>query len=231
MAAISVENLNRDISSLIEVSKADFGVTPWDSSIQTRLKALLDLQTILQSQQLPQEQLALIRDQVAQLSQASKASTRTQASPPAPITPAPVAVAPVNDQAATLNSLLGSGALAALLARQSATPQPVQATVAPPIRSPQITHSAPYVPTPAPAPAATQAQDASALLERLRAAGIIGGTPVTKSPALANSQLPVPVIPGFPPPPPKLHSTPPVNRAALAEIPNDVVLKPASLKM
>ncbi|RQM06731.1 hypothetical protein DH86_00003957, partial [Scytalidium sp. 3C] len=55
----SIDALNSDISNLITVSKADFAQNPWDSSIQTRLKALLDLQTILQSQKLPPEQIAL----------------------------------------------------------------------------------------------------------------------------------------------------------------------------
>lgn len=232
MGGVSVDNLNRDISSLIDVSKADFGVTPWDSNIQARLKALLDLQTVLRTQQLPQDQLILIQNQVNQLSLASQAS-RHHALASTPI-PQPVVSAPSPAPAqasSVLQSILAPGALAALLARQSATPQPSTPQIAAaPLRSPQPSHQVPYQPPAAVAPQSTPAPDPSSLLERLRAAGILGGgLPSTKSPVPAIRQLPV-IPPGFPPPPP-LHSTPGTGRAILAEIPNDVVLKPASLKM
>lgn len=233
---ISVETLNRDISNLIEVSKADFSVTPWDTAIQGRLKALLDLQTVLRTQQIPQEQLALIQVQVNQMSQASHASRPNvpQAAPVTASVPTPIAtpVIPVSTslQANTISSLLGSGALAALLARQSATPQSAQA-VPVPLRSPQPNLAIPHqqaVATPTPVPAPTP--DALALLQRLRASGIIGGggTPITKSPALPSTQPSI-LPPGFPNIPPPV--APNGARPILGEIPNDVVLKPASLKM
>jgi pre-mRNA cleavage complex 2 protein Pcf11 len=212
------------------VSKADFAQNPWDSSIQTRLKALLDLQTILQSQELPPDQIALIRDQVTQLSQASQSAPKNQ-TPPVHIPPTPVAATSAPAQQTTLSSLLGPGALAALLARQSATPQPTppsQPTA--PIRSPQPGHQIPYQPPPPAASSSTSTQDPSSLLERLRAAGILqGAAVVTSSPTPTNAlagSLPL----GYPPPP--FVNTPPnPTRTPLADIPNDVVLKPASLKM
>ena len=207
-------------------SKADFAQNPWDSSIQTRLKALLDLQTILQSQELPPDQISLIKDQVTQLSQASQSTPKPQ---PLPVhvshstvtsTPAPV-------QQSSLSALLGSGALAALMARQSVTPQPTPQPQAVPIRSPQPTVQVPYQPPPSTTPALPPTQDAGSLLERLRAAGILQNASGAAA-APSNGHLGT-LPPGFPPP--FLNTPPSAARTPLAEIPNDVVLKPASLKM
>ena len=64
---ISVDQLNGDLQQLIIAEKAEFAQDPLDTSKQTRLKALLDLQTIIQSQDMPQDQLMIIRDRVAEL--------------------------------------------------------------------------------------------------------------------------------------------------------------------
>ncbi|KAK4240285.1 protein PCF11 [Achaetomium macrosporum] len=64
---ISIDKLKDDIQQLIVVEKADFAQDPYNTSKQTRLKALLDLQTIIQSQDMPQDQLMIIRDRVAEL--------------------------------------------------------------------------------------------------------------------------------------------------------------------
>ncbi|TVY68811.1 Uncharacterized protein LSUE1_G004530 [Lachnellula suecica] len=216
----SIDVLNSDIANLITVSKADFAQNPWDGSIQTRLKALLDLQTILQSQKLPPDQIALIKIQVAQLSEASKATPKAAPKPPTPVAAAPSQPPQQN----SLSSLLGPGALAALLARQSATPQPTPPTQ---IRSPQIAPQAPYNPPP-PAASSTPVPDPNSLLERLRAAGMLPGAPVSSTPTPLSS-LPANISSGFPPP---FMNTPPMpTRTPLGEIPNDVVLKTTSLKI
>ncbi|EEP78358.1 conserved hypothetical protein [Uncinocarpus reesii 1704] len=80
---VDLASLHRDIDNLIMSARNDFANRPLDSSVQQRLKALLDLQSILQQQKLPQEQLKLIRDQVSKLAIA------------APPTPVPVPAAPV----------------------------------------------------------------------------------------------------------------------------------------
>src|ERR1700722_6036970 len=100
----SIDTLNSDIANLIASSKVEFAQNPYDGSIQTRLKALLDLQSILQSQKLPPDQIALIKDQVAQLSIAAKPQP-----PPTPVVapPAPVTVSQPPAQQPTLASLLG----------------------------------------------------------------------------------------------------------------------------
>ncbi|RFU32663.1 hypothetical protein B7463_g3656, partial [Scytalidium lignicola] len=229
----SIDALNSDISNLITVSKADFSQNPWDSSIQTRLKALLDLQTILQSQTLPPEQIALIRDQVAQLSEAAKPTHRIQTPPTHVPTPTPVAAPQPPAQQPTLASLLGPGAFAALLARQSGasqvpTPPPAQAQAVVSVPSPRIQPAQPQYVPPA-APPTNPVIDASSLLERLRAAGMLSTVPqVTSTPPVTHN------LPQSIPQPRILNNSSTVQnpaRPALAEIPNDVVLKTASLKM
>ncbi|GAB1312995.1 mRNA 3' end processing factor [Madurella fahalii] len=64
---LSIDKLKDDIQQLIIAEKAEFAQDPLDTSKQTRLKALLDLQTIIQSQETPQDQLMIIRDRVAEL--------------------------------------------------------------------------------------------------------------------------------------------------------------------
>lgn len=222
----SVDTLNRDIADLITTSKADFAKNPWDNSIQTRLKALLDLQTILSSQQLPPDQIVLIKNQVAQLSEAAHSSTlKVAASQPTP-PPAPVAAA----QQPSLSSLLGPGALAALLARQSTTPQPTPSQSTAPIRSPPPSAQPTYNPPSGTPSTSTSLPDPGSLLERLRAAGILQGAPPTSTPTSLSAALPGKIPPGFPPPP-FINTPPNSSRTPLAEIPNDVILKPASLKL
>jgi pre-mRNA cleavage complex 2 protein Pcf11 len=141
---ISIDKLKDDIQQLIVVEKAEFAQDPLDTSKQTRLKALLDLQTIIQSQDMPQEQLMIIRDRVAELAvkvrpqqqPAAVAAPSTAAYPgvpyttptppvlsqhstPVPSTAAaavpPTAAAPAGNAGVSIDSLFGQGALAALL--------------------------------------------------------------------------------------------------------------------
>jgi pre-mRNA cleavage complex 2 protein Pcf11 len=230
----SIDTLNSDIANLIAAAKAEFAQNPWNSSIQTRLKALLDLQTILSSQRLPPNQIALIKDQVAQLSEASHPPPRMQTPPASLPSPAPIAVTPATSQQPSLSSILGSGALAALLARQSSTPQPTAPTSSvAPIRSPpQSRAQTSFNPLLPHTSSSTPVADPNSLLERLRAAGMLPSVPgATSSASLPPGTLAGSVPLGFPPPLPFTNTPPHTARTTLAEIPNDVVLKPASLKM
>lgn len=233
----SVDALNRDILNLITSSKAEFEQRPYDSSIQTRLKALLDLQNILQTQRLPPDQIAMIKDQVAQLSGPPQPPPKIPSPRPVPV----VTSIPQPRPQPTLSSLLGPGGLAALLARQSATPKistpPPAAAIAVPSPQPpsSLSLSLPFQPAPStPAVSAsvsTPVADPNSLLERLRAAGMLPAVPaVSNTPAQPPSVLSGTVPPGFPPSLPFI-SAPPASRTPLLEIPNDVILKPASLKM
>ncbi|KAK6339482.1 hypothetical protein TWF718_008892 [Orbilia javanica] len=63
----TTDALLNDIRPLITTTQARFAENPWDAEIQKRLKALLDLQTILSTQQLPTDQLSQIRDQLSRI--------------------------------------------------------------------------------------------------------------------------------------------------------------------
>ena len=65
-------NLSQDVEQLILAAKADFARNPLDTGTQQKLKALLDLQTILTSQQLPPDAIKLIKEQVTLLSGGSQ---------------------------------------------------------------------------------------------------------------------------------------------------------------
>lgn len=192
--------------------RAEFSQNPHDASLQNRLKALLDLQGVLQRTSLPPDQLELIKTKVTELAAVTMRATPAQNSTPTPALvppqahPAPAPSASVTPSAApagpfqapqvTLDSLLGPGALAALLARQSATPQ--NTTPNPPynssaIRSPPPAQAElPKPPAPAPTPAAPG--NPLDLLEKLRQAGLL---PSTGTPP--NGGTPVPPPAAFPP--------------------------------
>ena len=214
-------------------ARTEFASNPYDTGIQTRLKALLDLQSILKSQQLPADQIQLIRDQVASLSAAPRP---TSVAPVPTFTPVPPVAAPPpmklsqQQPAPTdLQALLSSNSLANLLASaakvQQSLPTPSHPTI--PLRLPQISVSQPPA-----APPTTSAGGESSLIASLRAAGMLppaGSTPVVSSAVPAQASLPYQ-------PPPLMVNTPPMQpvnpaRPALSEIRNNVELTPASLKM
>lgn len=215
---ISIDSLINEIEQLVVAARAELGRSPYDTSIQAELKALLDLQTVLKTRgaMLSQEQLVPVKTQVANLAvkyRASNAHQTVTPTPPihgppfhapmqhqpqqiAPVAPAPPASAP--PASVSLDALLGKGALAALLSRRSATPQvptpqPQPATVAA-LRSPAPQKAEPQKPT---------TPDPMALLGALRGVGLIpptpqsGGTPVSKPlmppphPAAAANAAPI----------------------------------------
>lgn len=151
---------------------------------------------------LPQEQLVAVRNQVDHLAVKYGASLTarqsvTAPSPlaaasfhapmhhqqPAPLPVAPVAPTPPTAMPMSLDSLLGKGALAALLNRSSATPQPQPASTPP---TATATISVPRSPTPNRAePANPATPDPMALLSALRGFGLL--------PPSAPPPLPPPV--------------------------------------
>ncbi|KAM6483847.1 hypothetical protein HDV62DRAFT_308013 [Trichoderma sp. SZMC 28011] len=223
-SGISVETLNSDIQNLIVAMRAEFSQNPHDGGVQSRLKALLDLQGVVQHSNLPPDQLELIKNKVTELAavtmRAPLARNSATSTPPipAPATAPPLALpvhppstsvtpsaVPAAQSAAsvTLDSLLGKGAMAALLSMQSAnsqntTPQPPFAGA--PIRSPPMNHIEP--------PKAAAAPNASSLLDQLRAAGMLPPATPPNMPA----QIPTPI----PPPPPSMF--PPGLSASIASL-------------
>ncbi|KAL9614124.1 MAG: hypothetical protein Q9167_001409 [Letrouitia subvulpina] len=237
-----LDSLLRDIESLVSKARNEFVASPYDTSVQNRLKALLDLQTILRSQQLPPDQMQAVRNQVTQLSQTPNpiAHTPMPAAVQAPInSPAPVATPtsytapPQTPQPPVdLNALLNSNNLTDLLAsvakakERSSTPSVPVMGVHPPTQ-PTSVSQAPVNSVPAPS------SDTTSLLASLRAAGILTpNTGMTINGATSSAQS----SHLFPPPQQMKTVTPPTQianlaRPALAEIQNDVELTNASLKI
>ncbi|KAI2631925.1 hypothetical protein GGR54DRAFT_6709 [Hypoxylon sp. NC1633] len=228
-SGISVEALKDDIVRLIVASKAQLAHTPHDPSIQMRLRALMDLQSLLQSQNLPQDQLVLVKNQIADLAvtiRAPQAHHPSTSVTPAPI-PQPVAVAPPPTAAPTvsLDSLFGAGTLAAIMARNATTTPQASAPYQPPaaaaVHTPPIqraesripsTYAPPVqraesrtpsitqlAPPPAPAPAPALPSDPMALMNMLRQAGLLPASTPAGS-STANSRLPAAVTGPVPAP-------------------------------
>lgn len=179
--------------------RAEFAKNPLDNSVQNRLKALLDLQSVLRSTSLPPDQLELIKNKVTELAAVTMKATSSQNSTPVPgfvppqshpshstsVTPTP-ASAPEKMPQVTLDSLLGPGAMAALMARQGAASQnstPTPAFSNAPIRSPP----------PAQADVSKPPQNPLSLLEQLRQAGMIPSGTLTNNGA--EAVVPPPPMP------------------------------------
>ena len=223
-----VGSLQRDIETLILTTRDQFARNPYDETIQTRLKALLDLQSVLKTQHVPPHMLKAARDQITQLQQSPL--PLPPASTPLPITlSAPPPVQTSYQSQPNLPTLPSATSLADLLASVARNQQPAH----PPPSTGAVLHPNPQLPisqvsnyqTPTPATAENP------LIASLRAAGILpaaGSTPVNGSVAPTALSL------AYPPPP--TINTPPVQLASLTQPPqsgsrNNVELTSASLKM
>lgn len=215
---ISIDSLINEIEQLVVAARAELGRSPYDTSIQTELKALLDLQTVLKTRgaMLSQEQLVPVKTQVANLAVKYRASNAHQTVTPTPpihgapfhapmqqqhptqqIAPvAPATPAPAPPGSVSLDALLGKGALAALLSRRSATPQAPTPQPPPHPQTQQANVAALRSPTPQRAELQKPATpDPMALLGALRGVGLIpptpqaGGTPVSNPSGLPPQAL------------------------------------------
>lgn len=224
---VDLAGLNRDIEGLITAARGDFANNPLDPSIQQRLKALLDLQGILQRQELTQEQLKLVRDQVSALGPKQPPVLPTppvvpSAVPPVSSTPS-ISTPPTQPISQPLQQFLNPGTLAELIkataARQTPPPQ------VPGVPQMPIVNSTPQ-------PAATPTPE-NPLIAALKARGLLSGgsavpaaTPATPAPGL-SSAFPL-IVPG------QVRFTPPVQMpqpTAAAEGPMDVQMNTMSIKM
>ena len=79
--SVDLGSINADLDRLINVARTEFSLKPTEVSVQQKLKALLDLQTILRTQTLPPAQLSQIKAQIQQLSTPPPAP----APPPTPL--------------------------------------------------------------------------------------------------------------------------------------------------
>lgn len=194
---------------------------PLDSAVQQRLRALLDLQGILQRQELTQDQLRLVRDQVSAL---APNSTPVMSTPqPVPNAP-PISRASVGTPPQQYQHLLNQNTLAGLIkataARQQPTPPPQAPNAIPSIPRNSNTPQ-PAVPTPPDNP----------LIASLKARGLLPTVPSSSAPPAA----PTPSAPGFPfMMPGQMHSTPPVPTPQTvnpADVTVNVQMNTASIKM
>ena len=231
----NLESLHRDIEGLINAATEEFGGNLYDTAIQTRLKALIDLRNILRTQQLLPDQIQAIRNQV-NLLQAAKAppapaplvptpqpapmiaSTPPVSLPYSPPVQIPYQAPPLPPQAAP--ALPPTNYLASLLAsvERSKSAQPINTYTPPPISTPSVDAQISAAPTENP------------LLARLRASGLIGGSSVTPLNGLPILPQPLSQTSQHPP----LTQTP-INLAELLKIPppmkqEKIDFTPASLK-
>lgn len=235
--AQDLASLHRDIENLISITKHEFAARHWDTQLQTKLKALLDLQSIMRSQQLPPDQIQAVRDQVSQLAQ----STRPAHSlPPAPVplpnpvpTPVPSSFpAPsssTSQPSADIQSLISSNALADILASaaraKQSTPVPPEPSNAPPPQYPPA-NLAQSLPNQAPTPSS----NTTSLLANLQALGMLTSNASTPNGSVPSAQPSTLYPQQFNPHTPSMQTAHQV-RPPLAEIHNDVELTNASLKM
>lgn len=217
-SGISIDSLINEIEQLVVAARAELGRSPYDTSIQTELKALLDLQTVLKTRgaMLSQEQLVPVKTQVANLAvkyRASNAHQTVTPTPPihgapyhapmqqqhppqqiAPVAPAPPASAPPGS--VSLDALLGRGALAALLSRRSVTPQAPTPQPPPHPQTQPANIAALRSPTPQRAEMQKPATpDPMALLGALRGVGLIPPTPQAGGTPVSNPSGPPPQAP------------------------------------
>ena len=231
----NLDSLHKDIDNLISTAKAEFLADVNNSSLRDKLKALLDLQSMLSAHRIAPHELEAVRHKVAELSAPPGPAPYP---PPILSTPVPftngmnasqqvateghthVSVPPVPPPTHTHHSdisIVNSNRLADILAKAQQGPRTTVPTSSP----------APYTAPPLiPLPASTSRGEPSSLLAQLRAAGILGpegGTPVNGSVAPPPSQYMAPQVSGHTPiaqlaPPPRIATD------------NDVELTSASLK-
>jgi pre-mRNA cleavage complex 2 protein Pcf11 len=232
MQEVDLSALNRDIESLITTARTEFANNPLDFAIQQRLKALLDLQGILQRQELPQEQLKLVRDQVSALAPTSRPASQLSslpsglpallntAGPPPSVSTPPSHAIPQATQP-NLQGLLNSSTLAGLIKatapRQQPTPPPAVANILSQVQSAS---------TPQPA-SGTPVASENPLIASLRARGLLPSNTGTPPAAPGNANLPF-INPGL------VRYTPPVGTpqaASSTDITVNVHMSTPSIKM
>lgn len=217
---ISIDSVINEIEQLIVAAGAELGRSPYDSSIQTELKALLDLQTVLKTRgtMLSQEQLVPVKTQVATLAvkyRASNAHQTVTPTPPihttpfhapmqhppqpvAPVAPVPPAPVPVPAPAPATQATPGSVSLDALLGKGALAALLTRRSATPQASTPQpqpASVAALRSPTPQRAePQKPATPDPLALLGALRGAGLLpSSTPSGTTPV--NKPLAPPPAP------------------------------------
>ena len=242
----NLDSLHKDIQNLVSHAKSEFLTNVNNSVLRDKLKALVDLQSILTTHQLAPQELEAVRQKVAELSALPVSAPYSQpaiansmpflqapnpteilhpqnhapiSAPPTHATP--TAAPPTQQQSQTDLLTMNSSRLADILASAKAQQAPSTPSSA---QTPL-----PYnQPVNVPVPASNSSREPSSLLARLRAAGLLapsGNTPVNGALA-SHPQYPPPPIPTRTPTTPLASLVNPSQRASQ----NDVELTSASLK-
>ncbi|KAL8791368.1 MAG: hypothetical protein Q9195_005906 [Heterodermia aff. obscurata] len=242
----NLDSLHKDIQNLVSHAKSEFLTNVNNSVLRDKLKALVDLQSILTTHQLAPHELEAVRQKVAELSAlpasapysqpaVSTSTPYLQAPNPteilnpqnhAPISAPPIHATPTaapstQQQSQTDLLTMNSSRLADILASaraQQASSTPSSAPTPLPYNQPSIV----------PVPASNSSGEPSSLVARLRAAGLLapgGNTPVNGTMA-SHPQYPPPHLPSRTPTTPLASLVNPSQRASQ----NDVELTSASLK-
>ncbi|KAI9716868.1 MAG: hypothetical protein M1828_007529 [Chrysothrix sp. TS-e1954] len=213
----------QDVESLVSAARIDFSRDYHNPVIQQKLKALLDLQTILGRQQLPPSQLQAIRSQVTSLKNAGKPPTPINGGAymppyyPQPPTQPPVQT-PTPLQQPPHTSSAGSASLAQLLASmpqasqpQSSTSLPLQ-TSKPPADLTNLASLLGVTSTPPIDRSVTPSKE-DPLLASLRAAGLIPSNGPSEPPRSVSTLLQNPAL--APPPAKPVIEKIPLTSASL----------------
>jgi pre-mRNA cleavage complex 2 protein Pcf11 len=223
----NVDTLQSDIFRLIDSCQTAVAREPLNQELQKRLQALVDLRNILQTQQLPEAQLVLIRDQVRAL--ANPTPPPPVVAPPPPLQPPPPQMPPLPLSTQDLASLLATVPFPPNIAQQPQRPPLSMSLPTGPIIHP------PSVPAPPPAPAANfggNGMDPAALFASLQKAGLLPPPP-PPPPVGGPLPFPLPMLPRNMMTPPTQAATPVANAAGSkwdwSTV--DVEMKSLSLKM
>ncbi|KAF2491827.1 hypothetical protein BU16DRAFT_468421 [Lophium mytilinum] len=202
--SIDLNKLNIDLDMLINTTKMEWASNPGDSHIQQKLKALIDLQTILKSQQLPPDQIRMIQQQIIQLSPAPAPTPPVSIAPPPYVTSIPPhmpgtssweaggpvmgfhpppsvrtpqpAIPPPGFDPAWLSSLLTSSTPTPFVSAPPSFPPPALPPPAAPSLAQLLQQYAPP-PTPVAPPQPTPIGSADWLLQALNTHKLLPGTP------------------------------------------------------
>ena len=197
----NVDTLQSDISSLIESCQATVARDPRNLEMQSRLQALVDLRKILQTQTLPMEQLADVREQVRALANPNPHPpvVAPPQPPPQPQMPQmPQMPLPLTSQ--DLASLLATATHATATHNMPFPQVPPPMPMVLPVSMPQA-QIHPPPPPPPPPPAASfggdNGMDPASLFAALQKSGLLANLPPPPPLPTAGAPPPFPMpIPG-----------------------------------
>ena len=242
----NLDSLHKDIQNLVSHAKSEFLTNVNNPVLRDKLKALVDLQSILTTHQLAPHELEKVRQKVDELSVFPVSAPYSQ---PAIATPMPYLQAPNPTEILNPQNHAPMGAPSTQVTPTAAPPTQQQgqtdlfnmnssrlADILASAKAQKTSSTPPAAPTPlpynqplnVPIPTSSSSGDSSSLLARLRAAGLLapsGTMPVNGAPA-SHPQYPPQPMSSRTPTTPLASLVNPSQRASQ----NDVELTSTSLK-